>query len=313
MIVFLTVAYVALLFVLTRIRILPNSRVTWLTVAPYVLALLVFFFIPMQWGAPKGDVRTLAYSVQVTPNVVGQVIEVPVDPNTPLRAGDVLFRIDPTPYQAALDSLTAKLDLAVTRLDQTETLAARQAGSIYDVQAYQAEVDGLKAEIANAEYNLAETVVRAPSDGYVTNVALRAGARVSNFPFYQAMSFVDTSEVLLGAQIPQIYARHIESGQEAEVTFKVRPGQTYGATVEAILPVTAQGQIQLSGFAPEAQSTAPGPFFVTLRMIDDDLARGLPSGALGSVAIYTSEVKAAHIIRRVMIRMEAWMNYLNPF
>ena len=313
MIVFLTVAYVALLFVLTRIRVLPNSRFTWLTVAPYVLALLVFFFIPMQWGAPKGDVRTLTYSVQVTPNVVGQVIEVPVEPNAPLRAGDVLFRLDPTPYQAALDSLTAKLELAEIRLDQTETLAARQAGSVYDVQAYQAEVDGLKAQIANAEYNLAETVVRAPSDGYVTNVALRPGARVSNFPFYQAMSFVDTSEVLLGAQIPQIYARHIEPGQEAEVTFKVRPGQTFGATVEAILPATAQGQVRLSGFAPEAQPATPGPFFVRLRMDDAVVAQNLPSGALGSVAIYTSEVEAAHIIRRVMIRMEAWMNYLNPY
>lgn len=313
MIVFLTVAYVALLFILTRIRLLPNSRITWLTVAPYVLALLVFFFIPMQWGAPKGDVRTLAYSVQVTPNVVGQVIDVPVEPNVPLRAGDILFRIDPIPYQAALESLTAKLDLAETRLDQSATLAARQAGSAYDVQAYQAEVDGLKAQIASAEYNLAETVVRAPSDGYVTNVALRPGARVSNFPFYQAMSFVDTSEVLLGAQIPQIYARHIEPGQEAEVTFKVRPGQTYAATVDTILPATAQGQVQLSGYAPTPQSTAPGPFFVTLRMEDEALAHGLPSGALGSVAIYTSEVKAAHIIRRVMIRMESWTNYINPF
>ena len=155
--------------------------------------------------------------------------------------------------------------------------------------------------------------MRAPSDGYVTNVALRPGARVSNLPFYQAMSFVDTSEVLLGAQIPQIYARHVEPGQEAEVTFKIRPGQTYGATVEAILPATAQGQIRLSGFAPEAQSTAPGPFFVKLRMADAAIAQNLPSGALGSVAIYTSEVEAAHIIRRVMIRMEAWMNYLNPF
>lgn len=313
MIVFLTVLYVAVLFVLTRVRILPNVRMTWFSIVPYVLVLLVFFFIPMQWGAPKGDVRTLTYSVQVTPNVVGQVIEVPVTPNAPLLAGDVLFRIDPTPYQADLDSLTAKLELAQTRLDQSETLAARQAGSVYDVQAYQAEVDGLKAQIANAEYNLAETVVRAPSDGYVTNVVLRPGARVSNLPFFQAMSFVDTTEVLLGAQIPQNFARHIEPGQEAEVTLKVHPGRTYTATVESILPATAQGQMRMSGFAPEPQSSTPGPLFVRLRLDDETVARALPAGALGSVAIYTGEVRAAHIIRRVMIRMEAWMNYLNPF
>ena len=312
MIVFLTVIYVAALFVLTRMRILPNSGITWFTVVPYVLVLLVFFFIPMQWGAPKGDVRTLTHSVQVTPNVTGQVIDVPVSPNVPLGAGDILFRIDPTPYQAQLDSLTAKLDLAETRLDQSATLAARQAGSVYDVQAYQAEVDALKAQIANAEYNLAETVVRAPSDGYVTNVALRPGARVSNLPFFQAMSFVDTSEVLLGAQVPQNFARHVAPGQEAEVTFKVHPGRIYAATVETILPATAQGQMRLSGFAPEPQPSRPGPLFVRLRLADDTVARALPAGAIGSVAIYTSEVRAAHIIRRVMMRMEAWTNYLNP-
>ena len=312
MIVFLTILYAAVLLVLTRVRILPNSRLTWLTIVPYTLALLVFFFIPMQWGAPKGDVRTLTYSVQVTPNFVGQVTDVPVRPNLPLSAGDVLFRIDPTPYQASLDSLLAKLDLAETRLEQSEILAARQAGTVFDVQARQAEVESLKAQIANAEYNLAETVVRAPSDGYVTNVALRPGARVSNLPFFQAMSFVDTSEVLLGAQVPQTFARHIEAGQEAEVTLKVHPGRTYPATVESVLPATAQGQMPLSGFAPEPRSSAPGPFFVRLRLADETIARSLPSGALGSVAIYTGEVRSAHIIRRVMIRMEAWMNYLNP-
>lgn len=312
MIVFLTIVYVATLFVLTRIRILPDSRLTWLTTVPFVLALLVFFFIPMQWGAPKGDVRTLAYSVQVTPNVTGQVVEVPVTPNVPLLAGDVLFRIDPTPYQANLDSLVAKLVLAETRLAQSEVLAARQAGTVFDVQARQAEVDSLTAQIANAEYDLAETVVRAPTDGYVTNVALRPGARVSNLPFFQAMSFVDTSEFILAAQIPQNFSRHIEPGQPAEVTFKFRPGQTYAATVESILPATAQGQLPLSGFAPEPQSAVPGPFFVKLQLADEAVARALPAGALGSVAIYTGEVRAAHIIRRVMIRMEAWMNYLNP-
>ena len=57
--------------------------------------------------------------------MAGEVIEVPVDPDKPVKQGDVLFRIDPTQYQAALDGLEAQLALAETRLEQSEGLAAR--------------------------------------------------------------------------------------------------------------------------------------------------------------------------------------------
>ena len=93
-------------------------------------------------------------------------------------------------------------------------------------------------QVTGAEYNLAETVVRAPSEGYVTYVGLRPGARVSNLPLFKAMAFVDTSEQLLGAQIAQNFSRYVEPGQEAEVTFKALPGKVYPAKVLYLLPVT---------------------------------------------------------------------------
>lgn len=313
MIVFLSICYVALLFVLIKIKVLPNAKWVWFTIVPFELVLLLGFFIPMQWGAPSGDVRTITYSVQITPNVAGEVIEVAAKPNVPLKRGDVLFRIDPAPYQAAVDGLKAQLALANLRLEQSTTLARRQAGTRYDVQSYQSQVDALKAQIANAQWNLDKTVVRAPSDGYVTNLLVRKGARAVTFPFAPVAAFIDTSELILGAQIPQIYSRHIQPGQTAEVAFKFLPGQVHTAKVVAVLQATAQGQIPLSGMAPQAQSAMPGPFFVRLELDDDELEAALPAGALGTVAIYTSEVTVAHVIRKVMIRMTAIMNYVMPF
>ena len=312
MIVFLTVVYLALLYVLIKIGVAPNKSWVWLTVIPYMLFLLIGFFIPMQWGAPGGDVRTLTYSVPITPNVAGEVIEVAVTDNQRVNADDVLFKLDPTPYQAALDGLKAQLELAELRLEQSKALAARQAGSVYEVQSYQAQVDGLKAQIEGAAYNLRETVVRAPADGLVTNVALRPGTRVANIPFSRAMSFVDTSELILGSQIPQNFTRYIEPGQEAEVTFEARPGQVYKAKVMYLVPATAQGQVPVTGFAAEPLSSTPGPFFVRLELEDSEVAAALIPGSLGSVAIYTSEVEIAHVIRRVMIRVDAIMNYIDP-
>jgi multidrug resistance efflux pump len=312
MIVFMTVVYVAFLFGLTRLKIVPNSKWTWLTIIPYELILTIGFFIPMQWSAPAGDVRTLTYSVAIVPNVAGQVTEVIAEANIPLKTGDVLFKLDPTPFEAALESLKAQLVLAETRLGQTTALAEQQAGSVYDVQSYQAQVDGLRAQIRNAQWNLDSTTVVAPSDGYVTNWAIRPGARTANFPFSPAGIFIDTSELVLGAQILQIYARHIKPGQTAEIAFKYLPGRVYAAKVIAVLQATAQGQLPVSGAAPAPLTTQPGPFFVRLALDDAELEATLPAGALGSVAIYTPEFTASHIIRKVMIRMEAIMNYVLP-
>lgn len=313
MLTFLTLLYIGILYAGIKAGKFPDSKNTWLTIIPYELVLLLGFFIPMQWGAPAGQGIVMSYSLPITPNVAGQVIEVVAEPNEPLEKGDVLFRLDPIQYQAALDGLVAQHKLAELRLQQSRELAAADAGSVYEVQAYEAQVEGLSAQIDNAEYNLRETTVRAPSDGYVTNVALRPGQRVSNLPLYRAMSFVDTSEVAVVAQIHQIYIRNIEPGQSVELAFKSIPGKVFPGTVRYLIPVTAQGTAQNTGvaIAPTAEPS-PGPFSVWIDIDDPEVAASLPVGVKTGVAIYTSKVKAAHVIRKVMLRMDAIMNYVRP-
>ncbi len=315
MIIFLTLAYVGLLFLLTKTGKVPNTRTTWLSIIPYLLVLLIAFFIPMQWGAPTGPARVMRYSVAVVPNVVGIVTEVVAEPNQPLKKGDVLFRIDPTQYQAERDGLVAQLQLAETRLGQTRKLAAAAAGSRFEVEAYEAQVKVLRAQIANAEWNLKETVVRAPADGYVTNVTLRPGTRVANAPSAATMAFIDTTELGVMAQVHQIHTRFIQPGQKAEVTFKTRPGTIYPATVRFLVPATSRGQAPVSGAAAAAQpfgQVPAGPFSVRLDLDDPEAAASLLPGARGEVAIYTDEMSMTHIIRKVMIRMDSLLNYVSP-
>ncbi len=54
------------------------------------------------------------------------------------------------------------------------------------------EVARVSAELGSAQWDLDETVVLAPADGYVTNLALRKGARVTNLPLAPVMAFIDT-------------------------------------------------------------------------------------------------------------------------
>lgn len=134
MIAFLTLCYVAILALLVWLKILPNKAITWLSTLVWMFLLFVVLFIPMQWGAPAGPARILTYSVQVIPNVAGEVTEVPVKANVPVKEGEVLFKIDPTTYQAAVDATRSQLELAKLRLEQYSTLAARDAGTRFKVE-----------------------------------------------------------------------------------------------------------------------------------------------------------------------------------
>jgi RND family efflux transporter MFP subunit len=313
MIVAMLCVYLVLLFALVRLHVIPFN-LFWKISPIIVLVLLnIGLFIPMGWGAPQGPVLVVRNSVAIVPDIAGEVIDVPVEANKPLKAGDVLFRIDPVPFKAQVDAIQAQLTLSDLRLAQMTQLYERDSGRAFDVQQRQSEVDQLKAQLESANWNLDKTTVRAPTDGYVTNLGLRKGARVSNLPLSPVMAFIDTSDTIIGTAIAQIDARYIEPGQPAEVTFKFRPGQVYGGKVESILQAIASGQVQTSGTAVTPKADVSPPFVVRIRLDDPTIAEALPAGSTGDAAIFTEHVKVAHIIRKVLLRQLAILNYINPF
>jgi RND family efflux transporter MFP subunit len=284
-------------------------------VSPFLVLLLTLFglLIPMGWGAPQGTALVVRNAVSIVPDVAGEVTEVPVTANAPLKAGDVLFKIDPTPYAAQVKAIEAQLKLSSTRLAQMTQLFERDSGRGFDVEQRQSEVDRLSGQLEGAQWNLDKTTVRAPADGYVTNLALRKGARVANLPLSPVMAFIDTSGTIIGVEINQVDARYIAPGQEVEVTFKFIPGHVYSGKVESVLQAIATGQTQTSGTAVTPRAIEAVPFVVRVRLDDAEVARNLPAGATGTAAIYTGHLKPTHVVRRVILRQIAIINYVNPF
>jgi RND family efflux transporter MFP subunit len=313
MIVALLAVYLVILIILVKLRIVAFNLFWKVSPVIVFLLLLIGLFIPMGWGAPQGPAGVLRQSVQIVPNVAGQVIDVPVEPNTPLKAGDILFRIDPAPYQAQVQQIQAQVKLAQINLERAGVLEQRQAGTLATLQQRQAEVDQLQAQLEGAKYNLEHTTVRAPADGYVTNVALRRGARVANLPLAPAMAFIDTSETIVGVYIPQINTRYIAPGQKVELTFKFLPGQILTGRVEAVLQAISTGQVQSGGLAVTPNSVQVLPFAVRVALDDKETAKRLPAGAAGQAAIFTDRVRSTHFIRRIILRQVAILNYVNPF
>lgn len=313
MIVLLLNLYIAILVALIWLKIIPNTLLWKLSPIVVLVLLNVVLFIPMGWGAPAGGAMIGRHSVSIVPDVSGEVIDVPASPNAPLKAGDVLFRIDPTPFAAQLHALEAQLRLAETRLAQMTELAQKQATPEFNVEQRQSEVDQLRAQVEGAKWNLDKTTVRAPADGYVTNLALRKGARVSNLALSPAMAFIDISEAVTIVQVPQIYARYIEPGQKVEITFKFLPGQVFSGRVGTVLQAIAPGQTAPSGSATETRDLTPEPFVVRVTLDDPTLEDRLPAGSVGSAAIYTDHVKISHVIRQVVLRQQAMLNYIWPY
>jgi multidrug resistance efflux pump len=123
-----------------------------LTYAAICVAVFKFFKIPLnKWSVPTAVlggivlIGTLIFvmnynhpyseigrdyftTVPIVPQVTGQVIEVPVTANTPLTKGDVLLKLDPTPFESKVVSLTAGLKSAQSDLDRAQRLL--KTGSI---------------------------------------------------------------------------------------------------------------------------------------------------------------------------------------
>src|SRR5262245_12015398 len=310
MIVVLLNTYLAILALFVWLKFIPFN--TFWKISPVIVALLLLIglFIPMQWGAPAGPGVIVRNSVQIIPSVAGEVVDVPVEANTPVKQGGVLFRIDPTTYDASVRALQAQLKLQEQRLAEMTQLQTRGTGRAFDVEQRQAEVDQLRAQVDGAQWNLDKTIVRAPADGYVTNLALRKGARVTAQS--PVMAFIDTADTIFGAEIAQSFARYVEPGQAVEATFKMFPGQVFTGRVETVIQAVATGQAEVSGSAVAPAEVQTAPFVVRIRLDDETIAERLPAGSTASVAIFTDHIKPSHVIRQVLLRQTALVNYVLP-
>jgi len=310
MMVVLLGSYIAVLALFIWLKLIPFN--TFWKISPLIVLLLlnIGLFIPMGWGAPQGPAVVVRHSVQIIPDVAGEVLEVPVEANKAVQAGDVLFRIDPLPYEAQLKALQAQLKLQATRLEEAQELQTKGVGRQNDIEQHQSSIEQLTAQIEGAQWNLDKTTVRAPADGYVTHLALRKGARVTTAP---VMAFIDTSETIIAVEIAQIDGRYVQPGEPVEITFKFVPGVVYTGKVKTVLQAISTGQMQTSGTAVTPPSIQSVPFVVRIKLDNADIANHLPAGATGTAAIYTDRVKVAHVIRAVMLRQIAILNYVNPF
>jgi multidrug resistance efflux pump len=168
-----------------------------------------------------------------------------------------------------------------------------------------------KAALASAEWELEQTVIRAPTDGFVSQLILRPGMMAQPLPLRPIGVFVHADEKSIVGAFWQNSLQRIRVGDEAEVIFRAVPGKVFKGKVTKVLPVLAQGQLQASGNLLSVEMVPNAGKVPVLMELEEDLsAYQLPAGVIGSGAIYTEYVHHVAIMRKILLRMVSWQNYI---
>lgn len=184
--------------------------------------------------------------------------------------------------------------------------------------AFEAGIDGenpevarFQAELQKARYDLERTVVRAPTSGYVTQLLLRPGMMAASLPLRPVMVFVHDEKPPMVAAFRQNSAMRLRAGYDAEIVFPSIPGRIFKGTVVGVQPNLSEGQVQTSGNLLGTQSFQGTSRILVQINITDDLSEfQLPMGTRAQVAVYSDHFTHVAIMRRVLIRMSSWQNYL---
>ncbi|MND85212.1 Inner membrane protein YiaV precursor [compost metagenome] len=314
----LILTYTAFCVAIFKIFRIPLNKWTVPTAVLGGIVLIGTLIFLMNYNHPYSEVaRSYFVSTPVVPVVTGPVIEVPVQDNRPLKKGDVLFRIDPVPFENRVKSLKAQLVSAQADLYRASELLKRGVGTRRDLDITTARTDDLQAQLNIAQYELENTVVRAPSDGSVAHVSLRPGMMATRLPLRPSMVFIPHEGYYLTAWMRQNSLLRLTKGDEAEVAFDGIPGKVFAGKVKNVLNVIGEGQVQPSGTLVSFTGSPPaGRVPVIIEITDPAFAQYIdqvPGGAYGQAALYSEHFHHVAVMRKILLRMAAWMNYIFPF
>ena len=364
--------YAAFAYGVFRVFKIPVNGFSLLTAALGGLAIVGALVLGMNYNHPfSSEARFYFHTTPIIPAVSGVVTEVPVKANTLVKTGDVLFRIDPKPFENAVkakeaalaaavqtthqlrataDAAQKKLESALADRDGAKDVFERskkllETGAIAQVQFERAkntfnaaeataqsakseadralleaeavvkgvntDVARLQAELDTAKFNLEQSVVRAPTDGMVQQNFLRPGMYAASLPLRPVMIFLHNEKPKFAAAFLQNSAQRIEEGSEAEFILPAVPGRFFKGKIVMGGAYIPQGQLQPSGnLVDPEQIKGEGRILVAIEP-EEDLSKYLiVPGSTAQVAVYTHHMHHLAIMRKVLLRMKSWTNFI---
>lgn len=345
------------------------ARRVRLAMLAFVL-LFAYFLAADLWLPITPQAQLTRPVLRVAPRVSGQVVEVAVSNNGRVAAGELLFRLDPAPFQLAVrgaelaleqaerDNAGLEAELAAARAElaaaqataqelagdqarlqhligrqlvsrqQFDSNQARLRAAEAQVQAAQARIRELQVQrgepgadnlrlrqarnaLDQARLELAYSSVRAERSGTLSNLQLSPGAYVSAG---SAVAALVTDELDISADFREKTLRYVHSGDRAAVVFDALPGQVFAARVGALDAGIRDGQLDANGdlAAPEVSDrwVRDAQRQRLHLLLDEPLARSLPSGARATVQLYPGDSPLSAALGRMQIGVISLLHYV---
>ncbi|WP_318436500.1 HlyD family secretion protein [Photobacterium leiognathi] len=233
--------------------------------------------------------------------------------------------VNHTITQSKLDEQRTAVEVAksqkimlTSQIDKSE-IAVKQKQLALDkaklaVNSREVDVKTQQENVAKAEWDLKNTKVYAPTDGYVTNFIMREGQFVGSVPRIQMY----TKEKYVLMRVNHQAIRNVKLGQMAEFATAVYPGKVFAAEVEGIVEATGESQGNLIGRETNVRQTtgvnmANKHHFVRLKVLETE-GYDIPVGSVGigwiSAEKPISFMGFLDVVRGIIIRMKAQIFYV---
>jgi multidrug resistance efflux pump len=332
----------------------------------FILAVFLAMFNHL---TPSGSFTVVSRVIEVTPNVSGQVTAIPAKPNEPVKAGTVLFKIDPTPFQYKVNQLQASLaharqqvkqlkasyeqasanvealekqyEFHTHRLADIKKLTGQEALSLFREQdtqvqyetvyaqlqaaraaqenarlAMESEIGGVnttvaqtEAQLDHAKWELDQTTIVAPHNGYATLIALTVGDRAN--PTRSVMSFIATDEITIVGMFSPNGFQTIKPGAQVKLVFDNDPGRIHLASIVTIPEGIGQGQVAISGMLAKAGAVGGAKAYPAIISIPKDIERDkLRLGVPGSATVFSDKAGPIGMLMSILVWISSYTAYL---
>lgn len=174
------------------------------------------------------DGKVRAEIVNITPEVSARITDIRVHDNQYVHQGELLFNLDPVPFQIAVDNAQASVDKAQADVEKAnhEALRRQKLGrdvissesldqATLEAKSMQATLQSAKATLEQARWNLSKTEISAPTDGYITNLQARQGNYASvGTPL---VALIDAHSFYVLGYFEETKLKHIKVGNSADI------------------------------------------------------------------------------------------------
>src|SRR5229473_2961260 len=315
MIIILCLYIVALWLVFSKFKLV---RWGWLSGTVSVLIgvfILATFLALFNYLTPSGRVTVTGRVVEVTPNydqasanVVGLTAQVAFNAKRlgdiqKLAAEDANTQFQAQDRQNQYETALAQLNVAKAAQQSAKLALDSEIGGVNTTVAQ------IQAQLDNASWELSQTAIRAPADGYVTLVTLSVGDRA--LQARSAMSFIVENEITLVGMFSQNGFQTIKDGASVDIVFDNAPGRIYHAKITAIPKGVGQGQVAVSGTLARTNAIGGASAFPAEISVPDQMSRdALRLGMSGNATAFAENAGVIGLLASILVWISAYTAYL---